>query len=90
MGDFGDFSSCMVEAGHGAGPKGVSPKALAASSVMGSSQSQPCYCGPSSRPPCFRRKPKRRRAVVNGPPISNSSHRQDAQNSPTRGVGRLR
>lgn len=85
MGDFGDFSSCMVEAGHGAGPKGVSPKALAASSVIEIVTVAALLLWPLVAPAVL--PPEAKATAVplfNGPPISNSSHRQDAQNSPQR------
>lgn len=83
MGDFGDFSSCMVETSHGPGPKGVLPKALAASSVIEVVTVAALLVwplvAPAMLPPEAKATPV---PLFSGPPISNSSHRQDAQNSP--------
>lgn len=83
MGDFGNFSSCMVDAGQGAtGPRGVSSKALAASSAIEVVTVAALLLWPLIAPAVL---PPEARAtpvpLFNGLPISNSGRRQDQQNS---------
>lgn len=83
MDDFGNFSTCMVDTGQGAsGPKGVSGKALAASSAIEIATVAAFLLwpliAPAVLPPQTTGTPI---ALFSRPLTSNSNHRQDAQNS---------
>jgi protein TonB len=87
MDDFGNFSTCMVDTGQGAsGPKGVSGKALAASSAIEIATVAAFLLwpliAPAVLPPGAQATPV---PLLNRPLIADSNTRQDAQNSHQRG-----
>ena len=87
MDDFGNFSSCLVDMSQGAsGPKGVSRKALAASSAIEIATVAAFLLwpliAPAELPPEAQATPV---PLLNGPLISDSNPREDAQNSHQKG-----